>query len=662
MRKLFLFLLLQMLCFVSLGQIENLDDILENEDLTEESKQEILQQLEDFKTLKFNINTITEEQMLLLGLSNFQIFSLQNYIRQSGQLFSLNELSFINGFDKEIIIKIAPYLYVENVCYKHSLNFDSILHKGRHIIRFQYKETLHKPYGYTRQDGKGYMGEKFSSSFRYNFKYYDRLEFSFVGDKDAGEPIRYKDKNFGYDHYNISFSLYDLNKYLKQITIGDYRISLGEGLVVKQNFDVGYFSNYGVKRSTGKITPFRSTSEYNYNRGMALKMNVKHFDIFLFASYNPLDFNGSSIQQTGYHRTQKELENKNSLHQTMIGTSLQYVYKGLQLGGSFLRYHFSDSIAPNIKSYPYQKYYFSGKDNYITGVNGSYAIRKFVLFFEGAMSQNTAKAYVVGLQYNLAWKTNLSLSYRDYDKKFQNFYANAIGIHSLNNNEQGIYIDFSHYVNKYFSYYVGGDFFYFPFISYRASKDVKGQKLKIQLNYQPQKQHSFLLYCRYSNRYYDYTNKDKTKTPFANTIIQNHLQYKFSSQDKFALTIRTGFSRSLTHESKENKGRFIFVETMYKALEKITFRLRYTLFNTSDYDNRFYVYEYSLPLSYSSSMLNGKGQNFYALFSYHINKYWQLYLKYSLIRYSDKDEISNGNDKIFANNNQFISGQVVLKF
>ena len=90
-------------------------------------------------------------------------------------------------------------------------------------------------------------------------------------------------------------------------------------------------------------------------------MNFKNVDIFLFGSYNFADFNGKSLQQTGYHRTTNELNYKDSISQTLFGTSIQYVSKGLQLGTTILNYHFSDSIAPNVKSYPYQQYYFREK-------------------------------------------------------------------------------------------------------------------------------------------------------------------------------------------------------------------------------------------------------------------------------------------------------------
>lgn len=666
MRKFFIFIFF---CFyiVSVSAQVDLDIVLEDEDLPEESKQELLEQLEDINinllSQSLNINTLTQEQMILLGLNNFQIFSLQNYIKNSGQILSLNELQFINGFNAQTIQRISPYIYAERVMERKPLNLDSIFKHSKNTLRLQYKESLHKPFGYTRTDIKGYLGGKFSSSLRYKMKYYDRMELSFVADKDAGEPLKFKGKTFGYDHYNIAFTLYDISKHIKQVTLGDYRLSLGEGLAIKQSFDIGYFSNYGIKSSSGKIIPFRSTSEYNYNKGLALLMNFKNIDIFLFGSYNLLDFNGKSLQQTGYHRTNKELESKNNISQTLFGTSIQYVFKGLQLGTTLLKYHFSDSIIPNVKSYPYQQYYFSGKDNNIIAFNGSYSLKRLLFFSEIAQSYNKGKAYILGTQYNFGYKTYFTLSYRNYDKDFQNHFANAIGIHSMNNNEKGVYADFSHYISRKFSYYVGADLFYFPFISYRASKDVKGQKAKLQLNYNINNNNSLLLYCRYSLRYYDYKTANNTKTPFANTITQTHLQYKFAKNDDFSLTVRGGYSRSFTHESNEQEGKFLFFEGMYNFHKLNTrFRLRYTLFNTMDYDNRFYVYEHSLPLSYASSTLYGKGQSVYALLSWQISKHFELYLRYSLIRYSDREEISSGNDKISANNNQFISGQILWKF
>ena len=80
MRKFFIFIFFCFYIVLVSAQVD-LDIVLEDEDLPEESKQELLEQLEDINinllSQSLNINTLTQEQMILLGLNNFQIFSFQ---------------------------------------------------------------------------------------------------------------------------------------------------------------------------------------------------------------------------------------------------------------------------------------------------------------------------------------------------------------------------------------------------------------------------------------------------------------------------------------------------------------------------------------------------------------------------------------------------------
>ena len=168
---------------------------------------------------KYNINTATHEQLLILGLDNFQIFCLENYILRTGQILSLNELKFINGFDEKTVDRISLYLYAEREAEKHSLNVDSIAKYAKQDIRFQMVKNLKTPYGFVRTDGKGFKGDNYASTLRYRFRYYDRLEIALVGDKDYGEPWYYKNKTYGYDHYNFSITLRHLGKHISQLTV-----------------------------------------------------------------------------------------------------------------------------------------------------------------------------------------------------------------------------------------------------------------------------------------------------------------------------------------------------------------------------------------------------------------------------------------------------------
>ncbi len=655
-----LFSFLSLCCGNLFAQVEDdILQILEDLDISSEQAEDLLQSFQD-KKQRYNINSLTIEDMVLLGLTNAQIFNLQNYIRRTGQIFSVNELKFVNTFDSLTIQRISPYLYAQKVPYIHSLRLDSIMNYSKQSLRLNYAKNLKTPYGFTRDDKKGFVGSNFSSTFRYKLAYYDRLEFSLVGDKDYGEPIYYKNKTYGYDHYSISLTIRDLSKYLKQLTIGDYRLNLGEGLAMKQNFSINYLSDsYGAKHTNNNITPFRSSLEYGYNTGLATKWDFGKIELVAFASYNAVDFNGKSVQQTGYHRTESEIENKNSNTLTMGGLHLNYFHRGLTFGFTSLLYHYDKPIIHGTQKY--QQYYFSGNDNNILALNVAYNYKNCLFFSEIAKSKNNAFSELLGVQVSLGYKSSLSFLVRNYDKRYQNIYADAIGYHSGNQNERGFYFDYSKYVSKRFSYFLAGDIYYFPYPSYRADEPSYGYKAKAQVEYSFNK-HIFDFYFRLNNHQYNVTLEDKTKAVKDNIVSQYQLRYRYVINECLTFAIRVGYSHSFTYASKKNNGYFGYAELLYKPSNNFwNFNMRYTYFHTSDYDNRFYVYEYNLPLAYSSAMLYNTGHRIYANVCFDYFTDFTIYFRYIFIRYSNTKEISSGNTRIDGNIQHYLSAQLLYK-
>ena len=96
--------------------------------------------------------------------------------------------------------------------------------------------------------------------------------------------------------------------------------------------------------------------------------------------------------------------------------------------------------------------------------------------------------------------------------------------------------------------------------------------------------------------------------------------------------------------------------------QKLSINLRYTYFHTSDYDNRFYIYEYALPLSYSSTMLYRIGHRINTVLSFRPTNKLQIHLRYHLTKYNNISEIGTGNDLIKGNIRHYIGGQILLKF
>lgn len=626
---------------------------IEEMEISSEAKEEMMERLYSFKTNSLNLNTANEVDLQLLGLDDFQIFCLKHYISETGELKSVDELLVVNGFTAELLNEIRAYICVKPMNWKPSLRLDSVLTKSQHEFRTQYKQVLEKSKGYIREDNKGYQGTPFATQLRYKFNYFDRLEFSFVGDKDAGEPSYL-------DYYSTQFTIRDIG-FVKQLTLGDYRLNFGEGLAIGQGFSLSYLNNSAIlKNNKFGIQAHNSSTEYGYNRGLATKLKLWNTDLFLFASMDRIDY-GGSILTTGLHRTESETEKKDSNIARMIGGHLNYEYKGLRLGSTVFYYDYRDSIKHS--SSAYQQYYFSGIQNSVISTNASYTYRRLSVFSEVAMSQNKASAFICGVQVNLGYKTILSASLRNYDKDYQNFYANSLATQSRIANEQGFNLNFSHRVSEKFNYYLAADFFRFPFKTYISEENAKGFKIRSEFNYYPKENTHLRLTYRVNNREEDVDLEDKTSILHYNILhqVQFYLQTQITSA--FYLHSRAAYSHTLTYDSKENNGYYFLVEGIYKSnIIPLQFNLRYAYFDTKNYDNRFSVYEYNLPLNYSTALFYDQGHRAYLYLKANITKDIDLSLRYAVTIYENKEVISSGNDQIHYNHKQDVGLQIHFKF
>lgn len=636
--------------------INNRISSIEESEISEQDKQTLIEDLYYLSLNPVNINSADENTLQLMGLDAFQILSLKYYIKETHQILTIYEIPFINGFSQEVLNQILPFIYVAPVLYKPSLSLDSVFSKSIYDIRLQYKRVLEKSWGYIREDDKGYQGKNFSTSFRFNQSYFNRLSFSILADNDAGEPFFNSKQKLGYDYLSAQFTLRDIS-IIEQITIGDYRLGFGEGLAMNQSLNFGHFTQDAKsKKNYSGIKPNRSITEYNSMRGIATKIRLKDISVYLFGSYNKRDYSGSLLT-TGLHRTNSELQRKDSNIEAVYGTHIEFNRKGVELGITLFNYHYKYPITH--QSQAYMQHYFEGKHNSIYSFNASLPIhRKIRAFGEIAMSENKGYAFITGLDINLGYKRNLSFNYRNYQNQYQNNFASAIGTQSRNANERGLYSAFSARINKYFNCFIGVDYFNFPDQSYRANVSVNGYKIRSEINYQPILSNQFSLIYKMNNRPYNETHTNKEIYPEDNILNQIQLRYIYSKNKNLMLKTRIGYSRTKNYKSNENQGMFVSQDLILSPKTiPLSLNLRIAYFNTDDYDNAFYIYEYSLPLTYSSSQLYDRGLRSYLILRYDFKKNLYLTARYSITYYKDKTEIHSSNDKILGNHKQEVSFQ-----
>ena len=628
---------------------------IEELEISDEEKQTYIEDLIHISLNPININNAEPYYLRLLGLSEFQILSLQRYIIEAHPLLSIYEIPLINGFSEEDMLRIKPFIIIAPINWKPSLRIDSLFKKAYHDIRLQYKKVLEEAYGYTRNDGKGYLGQNFSTSLRYNLNYFDRLSFSLIGEKDAGES--FFTNNQTYDFLSSQLTLKDISIF-KQITLGDYKLSFGQGLGMNQNLNFGHFSSDArMDKGYKGIKPSRSTTEYNYMRGIATQIKISDFNIYLFASSKRIDYSGS-ILTTGLHRTESEVSKKDSNRENVLGANITWLKRGLEIGLTGFHYNYLYPITH--QNSEYMKYYFTGKENSVISLNSTIPLlKKAKLLTEIAMSQNKGRAFLFGVEVNFGYKTNLIISYRDYQNQFQNHFSSTIGAQSRTANERGVYIGYSYLHNNKLDMFIAGDFFRFPDISYLANQPINGYKLRGEINYKLNFKNQFSLIAKLNNRPKNQTHIDQTISPEDNILAQIQLRYNYEPTTWIKLRTRTGYSNTKEYNTDTNQGFFLSQDILFKLFEdKIGINLRFAYFNTNDYDNRFSIYEYTLPMNFYTSQLYDRGLRTYILVNYKPRRDIEISAKYSLLRYFDKKTIHTYNDEIPFPHKQEISFQL----
>ena len=103
-------------------KIENIAETDGNYDYTS-----LLDKLEYYKKHPINLNYTNKEELSELNLlDDIQINKLMEHIDKNGNLLFLYELQTIEGFEKDVIQKILPYVTVSENYNKPNLSFNEI--------------------------------------------------------------------------------------------------------------------------------------------------------------------------------------------------------------------------------------------------------------------------------------------------------------------------------------------------------------------------------------------------------------------------------------------------------------------------------------------------------------------------------------------------------
>ncbi|MCG6186113.1 helix-hairpin-helix domain-containing protein [Maribellus maritimus] len=629
----------------------------------------IIEDLERLAENPLNINSASVSELSRLHfLNDIQIQNLIHYREQYGAVYSIYELNTIEGFSPDLLLKMEPFVSFGNF-EEEPQRFSETLKYGRHQLLIRTLTTIQIPKGYKKRDDGSipYEGNRFRYYSRYRFEAGDNFSVGFTAEKDPGEAFFLGSNRSGFDFYSGHIST-KISSVIENVTVGDFWIRSGQGLVLWQGFSMNKSLNaLDISKTNQGVRPFTSTDENKFFRGLATSLKFEDLGLIFFYSHKNDDANiiftdsvptsFSSLQTSGYHRTENETADEKSLENLNWGAIVTWQFNYLKLGATFVAEQFGLSFVRSDQLY--NKFRFSGSKNYTAGTDYLFSRGKYQLFGEAAISKSKGKAFLQGAVAHWHDRFSLSLLFRHFDKDYHALWANPFAEGGSAENETGLYLGTRILPVKYVTLSAYTDFYHSEWVNYTTAGPASGWEVFAQADFRFSEKFQF--YLRYKNEEKD--QKVKLDKLYQNKIEQNrkirlHLQYKPGEK----LTYKTRFEHSFFEGLEKEKGFLMFQDIQYSSVSfPLNCSVRLAWFSTGGYNSRIYAYENDLLYTFSVPAFYDKGFRGYLNLKYQISEKLDCWFKIGHTIYNERESISSGYNEIAGNQKTELKFQLRLK-
>lgn len=638
----------------------------------------LFETLEYYSVNPLYINDATAEDLAeLFFVDDVQINAIIQYREEQGDFISLYELQAVPTLSLETVRQLIPFITINGDDNQYQLPIKEMFSGGRHEAFFRFNRTLEEVKGQQRDDtgSKRYEGDPNNLYTRYRYNFDNRLSFGFTAEKDQGESFFRHSNKQGFDFYSAHFYLKDVVKNVKDLAIGDFSISLGQGLIAHNNFGGTKSAEVlNIKKSGRTIRPYTSKNEANFFRGIGATYSLHpNLDITAFGSLKKNDGNiitadtleieeainlFSSIREDGFHRTAGEIEDKNTLTRFSTGGRLRYHKGNLSIGGNFLYERFNEFFTPQDQLY--NAFRFSGQSLLNTSLDYSYKLKNINFFGELARSKNGGTAIISGGLITLNRNTDLAILYRNFGVDYHNLIANTFGEGSSTQNEEGVYVGLRHSINNIWSLSAYVDQWRNPWVRFRVDRPGTGREYLFRLSYyQRDKFIAYLQYKYESKPRNESGNESRIDNPIP--LKLHKVRYNHRIILNSFLELRNRLEFSFFKDTELSNGFFVAQDIHFKK-DKLKLTSRVAYFNTDDFDSRIYSFESDLLYSFFIPFFQDEGFRYYLNLRYNWNYHLSTEFRIARTDFFNIDEIGSGNNLISGNSRTDVKVQVRYRF
>jgi hypothetical protein len=644
-------------------------------------------------------HTNADELASLHLLSDLQVNAILDHIRQFGKYLSIYELQTVDGMDLATLELLRPFVTVGTEGSSRT-SLKEMLANGKSELLLRTQITIqqrrgfiggsdpfNQPYHYPngnllpdvddphvldslRSNSKVYLGSPWKVYSRYRFKYRRNLDFGITAEKDEGEEFFRGSQKQGFDFYSAHLFLRDIGP-VKALALGDYQAQFGQGLVFASGLSFARKSAYtmNISKDSPGLAPYASVNENQFLRGAGATLGIgKHLEGTAFISHKKYDANVqagdtsgtgfdndlttfSSFLEDGYHRTESELAKKNALDELIYGGHLKYTRNGMEFGATAAQVTFGSNLQRTY-NYPYNQFDFQGRSNTTYGFDWNVPYRNVIWFGEGARSANGGMAGITGLLAALDKRFSVALLYRDFQRDFHGLYSSAFSEGTNPWNERGLYTGIEVRPTRNWALNAYFDQFRFPWLRYQVNAPSDGYEALGQLTWTPSREVQLYVKARTQVKSMNTEEAVAGVLPLVDTR-QTNFRFNASYKVSSGVTLRTrvesvDYQRG---ETPKEHGFLIYQDVVHRPKRgKLEFTGRIMLFSTDSYDARLYAFESDIPGVFSLPPIYGRGMKWYAMVRWSALRHLDLWARYGITAYTDRDVISSGLQEISGPN------------
>lgn len=660
-----------------------IEDLLQgNEDIDASDLVFVFESLQGFTRSPLNLNnaTISDLQDLFL-LNQIQIQEFFIYKRKVGELISIYELQAIPGFDLKTIRAISPFVKVSGEKdYQKSIS--SMLAESDRTLQMKWSRPLQLERGFTTRSGAekpAFEGSPDRLLMRMRGRFENRFSYGFTAEKDTREAFFKGSNKHGFDFYSAHIFLNDYSSRIKSIALGDYSVSMGQGLIAYSGFAAGKGSEVlKVDRNRRTLRQFSSLNEILFFRGVGATIGLSdNLEVTAFGSYRKVDGNifevdstdidfgefkilTSSLQFSGFHATEGEIEDEKQIGLLQTGGKIRYQKDTWHLALNSI-YHQLDKPL-NRSNQPYNQFTFRGDKLFNVSIDYGFLIQNFKFFGETATSQNGSVASVNGVYIGLDRRVSMSILHRHLPADF----------HALNNrpfaettqgvNENGLFLGLQLNLNKNWDWRFYFDTWKHPWLRFNVDAPSKGVEYFTRLTYKRKRRME--AYLQFRNEIKG-RNAPSNETPIDfitdNTRTQFRIHISNSISKSIVLRTRAEWSFFDNEVEPSKQGYMIYQDIVFKSIQfPLSLTTRFAIFD-NDFDTRIYAYENDLLYTFSIPAYSGRGTRFYLNLRYRPHRQWSIEARYERTFLNLENFIIDGNlvsPSGIGNGNNFIEGNV----